>query len=178
MNTKIFATRKIFFSIACTIFIQCITTSTTIAQTIPLYKNSRAPINERVKDLLDRMTPTEKFWQLFMIPGDIKPGDAPKYKDGLFGFQVSAASAGTEGAQQMLQYNATETAVSLAKKVNAIQRFFMDSTRLGIPMLPFDEALHGLVRQGSTIFPQSIGLAATFNTSTIRNKCNNSTVWI
>jgi len=102
-----------------------------------------------------------------MIPGDIKPGDAPKYKDGLFGFQVSAASAGGEGAQQMLQYNATETAVSLAKKVNTIQRFFMDSTRLGIPMLPFDEALHGLVRQGSTIFPQSIGLAATFKTSTM-----------
>jgi beta-glucosidase len=102
-----------------------------------------------------------------MIPGDIKPGEGYKYKDGLFGFQVSAASAGTEGSQQMLQYNATETAVSLAKKVNRIQRFFMDSTRLGIPMLPFDEALHGLVRQGSTIFPQSIGLAATFNTSTM-----------
>lgn len=167
MNTKKIATRKIFIRFVYVILIQIIVTSTVDAQTIPLYKNSRAPINERVKDLLDRMTPTEKFWQLFMIPGDIKPGDAPKYKDGLFGFQVSAASAGTEGAQQMLQYNATETAVSLAKKVNAIQRFFMDSTRLGIPMLPFDEALHGLVRQGSTIFPQSIGLAATFKTSTM-----------
>jgi beta-glucosidase len=167
MNTITITTRKIFTRFVYVIFIQIIATSTVNAQTIPLYKNSRAPINERVKDLLDRMTPTEKFWQLFMIPGDIKPGDAPKYKDGLFGFQVSAASAGGEGAQQMLQYNATETAVSLAKKVNAIQRFFMDSTRLGIPMLPFDEALHGLVRQGSTIFPQSIGLAATFKTSTM-----------
>ncbi|MBP7990256.1 MAG: glycoside hydrolase family 3 C-terminal domain-containing protein [Sediminibacterium sp.] len=167
MNTITITTRKIFTRFVYVILIQIITTSTVDAQTIPLYKNSRAPINERVKDLLDRMTPTEKFWQLFMIPGDIKPGDAPKYKDGLFGFQVSAASAGGEGAQQMLQYNATETAVSLAKKVNAIQRFFMDSTRLGIPMLPFDEALHGLVRQGSTIFPQSIGLAATFKTSTM-----------
>ena len=167
MKTKNIATRKIFTRIVCVMLIQIIATLTVDAQTIPLYKNSRAPINERVKDLLDRMTPTEKFWQLFMIPGDIKPGDAPKYKDGLFGFQVSAASAGGEGAQQMLQYNATETAVSLAKKVNAIQRFFMDSTRLGIPMLPFDEALHGLVRQGSTIFPQSIGLAATFKTSTM-----------
>lgn len=167
MKTKNIATRKIFTRIVCVLLIQIIATLTVDAQTIPLYKNSRAPINERVKDLLDRMTPTEKFWQLFMIPGDIKPGDAPKYKDGLFGFQVSAASAGGEGAQQMLQYNATETAVSLAKKVNAIQRFFMDSTRLGIPMLPFDEALHGLVRQGSTIFPQSIGLAATFKTSTM-----------
>ena len=167
MNTITITTRKIFTRFVYLIFIQIIATSTVDAQTIPLYKNSRAPINERVKDLLDRMTPTEKFWQLFMIPGDIKPGDAQKYKDGLFGFQVSAASAGGEEAQQMLQYNATETAVSLAKKVNAIQRFFMDSTRLGIPMLPFDEALHGLVRQGSTIFPQSIGLAATFKTSTM-----------
>ena len=167
MNTDTIASRKIFTTIAWVILIQFIATSTIVAQTIPLYKNSRAPINERVKDLLGRMTPTEKFWQLFMIPGDIKPGEASKYKDGLFGFQVSAASAGSEGAQQMLQYNASETAVSLAKKVNTIQAFFMDSTRLGIPMLPFDEALHGLVRQGSTIFPQSIGLAATFNTSTM-----------
>jgi beta-glucosidase len=167
MKTKNRIIRKNAFRFLIVFLVQVVATTGAFAQTIPLYKNSRAPINERVKDLLGRMTPTEKFWQLFMIPGDIKPGDAPKYKDGLFGFQVSAASAGGEGAQQMLQYNATETAVSLAKKVNTIQQFFMDSTRLGIPMLPFDEALHGLVRQGSTIFPQSIGLAATFNTSTM-----------
>ena len=167
MNTTSLTLRSNIIRIALFFSLQIIVVNTITAQTIPLYKNSRAPINERVKDLLGRMTPTEKFWQLFMIPGDIKPGEGYKYKDGLFGFQVSAASAGTEGAQQMLQYNATETAVSLAKKVNKIQAFFMDSTRLGIPMLPFDEALHGLVRQGSTIFPQSIGLAATFNTSTM-----------
>jgi len=167
MNTTSLTLRSIIIRIALFFSLQIIVVNTITAQTIPLYKNSRAPINERVKDLLGRMTPTEKFWQLFMIPGDIKPGEGYKYKDGLFGFQVSAASAGTEGAQQMLQYNATETAVSLAKKVNKIQAFFMDSTRLGIPMLAFDEALHGLVRQGSTIFPQSIGLAATFNTSTM-----------
>jgi len=167
MNTISLTLRSNIIRIALFFSLQIIVVNTITAQTIPLYKNSRAPINERVKDLLGRMTPTEKFWQLFMIPGDIKPREGYKYKDGLFGFQVSAASAGTEGAQQMLQYNATETAVSLAKKVNKIQAFFMDSTRLGIPMLPFDEALHGLVRQGSTIFPQSIGLAATFNTSTM-----------
>lgn len=167
MKIKSLTLRKNILHITLFFLIQMIVANTTTAQTIPLYKNSRAPINERVKDLLGRMTPTEKFWQLFMIPGDIKPGEGYKYKDGLFGFQVSAASAGAEGAQQMLQYYATETAVSLAKKVNKIQQFFMDSTRLGIPMLPFDEALHGLVRQGSTIFPQSIGLAATFNTSTM-----------
>ena len=40
----------------------------------------------------------------------------------------------------------------------------MKDTRLGIPMIPVDEALHGLVREGATAFPQSIALAATFDT--------------
>ena len=103
MNTKNRTIRKNAFRFLIVILIQIIASTGAFAQTIPLYKNSRAPINERVKDLLGRMTPTEKFWQLFMIPGDIKPGEAYKYKDGLFGFQVSAASAGAEGAQQMLK---------------------------------------------------------------------------
>jgi len=38
-------------------------------QTLP-YKNPALPIDERVRDLLSRMTPEEKFWQMFMIPGD------------------------------------------------------------------------------------------------------------
>ncbi|MNK95969.1 Xylan 1,4-beta-xylosidase precursor [compost metagenome] len=65
----------------------------------------------------------------------------------------------------MLSYNhARENAHTLAKKVNVIQRYFMKETRLGIPIIVFDEALHGLVRQGATAFPQAIGLAATFDT--------------
>ncbi|HRG94225.1 MAG TPA: glycoside hydrolase family 3 protein, partial [Chitinophagaceae bacterium] len=59
--------------------------------------------------------------------------------------------------------------LTLAKKINRIQRFFVDSTRLGIPIIPFDEALHGLVRDGATVFPQAIGLAATWD-STLMNK--------
>jgi beta-glucosidase len=49
--------------------------------------------------------------------------------------------------------------------VNAIQRYFVDSTRLGIPIIPFDEALRGLMREGATVFPQAIGLAATWDTA-------------
>jgi beta-glucosidase len=45
-----------------------------------------------------------------------------------------------------------------------MQRFFIEESRLGIPIIPFDEALHGLVRRGATAFPQSIALAATWNT--------------
>ena len=68
MKIKSLTLRKYILHIALFILIQIIVTNTTTAQTIPLYKNSRAPINERVKDLLGRMTSTEKFWQLFMIP--------------------------------------------------------------------------------------------------------------
>ncbi|TDO23381.1 glycoside hydrolase family 3 protein [Sediminibacterium goheungense] len=134
------------------------------AQSIPAYKNKNIPIPERVKDLLSRMTAEEKFFQLFMIPGEINKGEEEKYKHGLFGFQVSAGSSDDNAAQQLLKYNTHENAANLAKKINAIQRYFVEQTRLGIPMIPFDEALHGLVREGATVFPQSIGLAASWNT--------------
>ncbi len=133
-------------------------------ESTPLYKNPNYSITDRVEDLIKRMTPKEKFWQLFMIPGDL--GDqADCYKDGLFGFQVSAATAGNTAGNQMLKYNTKEDAVSLAKKINQIQSYFIHQTRLGIPIIPFDEALHGLVRNGATVFPQSIALAASFDTS-------------
>ena len=55
------------------------------------YKNPKLSPEERAVDLLQRMTAEEKFWQLFMIPGEINPGDEDKYKNGIFGFQVSSA---------------------------------------------------------------------------------------
>jgi len=136
---------------------------------IPLYKNAKASVEDRVKDLLSRMTPEEKFWQMFMIPGDVTAANKDGFKHGIFGLQVSAAGQGGGTAQQMLSYNTTENAYNLAKKINTMQRFFVNETRLGIPMLPFDEALHGLVRQGATSFPQSIGLAAGFDTLMLAN---------
>lgn len=135
----------------------------TQAQRPPLYKNKDLPVDTRVKDLLSRMTPEEKFWQLFMVPGDLDQADAEQYKNGIFGLQVSARNSGDVGGQ-MLTYNTREPAVVLAKKINAIQKHFVEKTRLGIPIIPFDEALHGVVRDGGTAFPQSIALAATWDT--------------
>ena len=135
-----------------------------IGQNILPYKNPSLPIEDRVKDLLNRMTIEEKFWQLFMIPGEIKKDDGEKYKNGIFGFQVSAESKNGEAAQQMLNYNSSEDALLLAKKINSIQKYFIEKSRLGIPIIAFDEALHGLVRSGATPFPQSIALAATWDT--------------
>ena len=113
------------------------------------YRNATLPVEERVRDLLGRMTLDEKFWQLFMIPGSL---DDPShdYSNGAFGLQISAGSGGARGH---------------AERINTIQRFFVERSRLGIPIIPFDEALHGLAREGATVFPQAIALAATWDTA-------------
>jgi len=138
------------------------TFSVGIAQSQP-YKNPALPVEARVQDLLARMTPEEKFMQMFMIPGEIG-ADSLLYRAGIFGFQVSAAGQSDHAAGQMLRYEGGSSARETALKINEMQRFFIEKSRLGIPIIPFDEALHGLVRSGATAFPQAIGLAATWNT--------------
>lgn len=145
-------------------FILFINSSVSAQQNFP-YKNPSLPIEQRVADLLQRMTIEEKFWQLFMVPGDLDKTTPDQYKNGIFGFQVSAGSKDGDAAQQLLKYNASENALALAKKINSIQKYFVEQTRLGIPIIAFDEALHGLVRDGATAFPQAIALAATFDTA-------------
>ncbi|HEY9342306.1 MAG TPA: glycoside hydrolase family 3 N-terminal domain-containing protein, partial [Hanamia sp.] len=135
------------------------------SQSVFPYKDSTLSIEERINDLLGRMTLEEKFWQMFMIPGDLDNAKPDQYNHGIFGFQVSAASTNGNAAQQMIHYGTNESAASLAKKINAIQKYFVDSSRLGIPVIAFDEALHGLVREGATSFPQAIALAATWDTA-------------
>jgi beta-glucosidase len=134
------------------------------AQNIPVYKNAALPVSVRVQDLLSRMTSEEKFWQLFMIPGEIKDLQDLNYKDGLFGFQVSAESSDKGANNQLLKYGINENAIAIVKKINKSQHYFVEQTRLGIPIIAFDETLHGLVRKGATVFPQSIALAATWDT--------------
>ena len=116
------------------------------------YRDSSAGIDERVRDLLGRMTPDEKFWQLFMIPGDLDDS-THDYRNGVFGLQVRLP-AGTRARDH-------------AEQINAIQRFFVEKTRLGIPMLPFEEAAHGLLAEDATVFPVGIAMAATWDTALV-----------
>ena len=53
----------------------------------PLYRDSTRSAAERARDLLGHMTPEEKFWQLFMIPGDLDDS-AHDYSHGIFGLQL------------------------------------------------------------------------------------------
>jgi beta-glucosidase len=112
-----------------------------------IYRDPAASIDERVEDLLSRMTPEEKFWQLFMLAGAEFDGDESRFTDGVFGLQVHSDCEDAD----------------IVARVNEIQRHLVEETRLGIPAIFFGEALHGLVLGGATVFPQAIGLAASFD---------------
>lgn len=156
--------RKTKLLLTASLLLSCFTI---FSQTLLPYKDPRLSVDERVKDLLGRMTIEEKFWQLFMIPGDLDKATPQQYRNGIFGFQVSAGSQGDAGGQ-LLNYSTSENALTLAKKINSIQKYFIEGSRLGIPIIAFDEALHGLVRDGGTSFPQAIALAATWDTALMR----------
>ncbi len=133
---------------------------------IPAYLDSDESPEKRAKDLVKRMNKDEKFWQMFMIPGDLGNSEED-YSNGIFGFQVAAKGINVSASEQLLYYAQTGPALEAAERMNNIQKYFIDSTRLGIPVIFFDEALHGLVRDGATSFPQSIALAATFDVDLI-----------
>lgn len=132
----------------------------------PPYKNPKLPVEERVQDLLNRMTLEEKFWQMFMIPGDLSIGK-DKLKHGIFGFQISSKGKNDNAAEQIMDYGSTGSAQDMANEINKLQKYFLEETRLGIPIIPFNEALHGLARDGATVYPQAIGLAATWDTNLV-----------
>ena len=147
----------------CVLFLSSLTA--TAKKKLP-YKDSKLSVDERVDDLLSRMTLEEKFWQMFMIPGDFSD-DMSKYKNGIFGFQVSSKGKQGNAAEQLMDYGSSGTARQMTEKMNKIQRYFTEETRLGIPLIPFNEALHGLTRDGATTFPQAIALAATWDTTLV-----------
>ena len=114
------------------------------------YRDRRSSADARARDLLGRMTLAEKFWQLYMTPGDLDDA-AHDWSRGAFGLQI--------------RIPANSTARAHTDRINAIQRYFVERTRRGIPMIPFEEAVHGLLAPGATVFPAAIGLAATWDTA-------------
>lgn len=138
----------------------------------PLYKNPAAPAASRVKDLLARMTLEEKaaqmmcLWQekttkLLDAQGNFDFAKARvAFKDGNGIGQVARPS--DAGSNPATPANG-KTAREMAELTNAIQKFFIENSRLGIPVMFHEECLHGHAAKDGTSFPQPIGLGATFN---------------
>ena len=129
-------------------------------QARPLYKNPSAQIDARVTDLLRRMTLEEKVAQMEAIaPG---PG---RGLDSLLG-GGDTAQYGTPGKR--LSFGAITGAPRAmpklrAEQINRLQKYFAEQTRLGIPIIVTDEALHGVVGQGFTNYPSAVAFSSTFD---------------
>jgi len=128
------------------------------------YQDASLPIATRVQDLIARMTPEEKFRQLFMVVGEVG-NDSARYRNGIFGLQLDRSTNAQNATQQLIGGAQGTAGAAFLKRINAHQRYFRERTRLGIPFIPYEEALHGLVLPGATAFPQSIALAASFDTT-------------
>ncbi|PRD49139.1 glycoside hydrolase family 3 N-terminal domain-containing protein [Sphingobacterium haloxyli] len=140
------------------------------AQVLP-YKNSQLPIEDRVQDLIGRMTLEEKVGQLSKLLGwemyekdeaGIRVSD--KLKDAVKKQHIGllwATLRADPWTQKTLENGLNPE--EAAKATNAIQRYMVDSTRLGIPLLLSEEAPHGHMAIGATVFPTAIGQASTWN---------------
>lgn len=121
------------------------------------YQDARLPIEQRVDDLLSRMTVEEKIAQLgslwiYEIAGD----------EGLNREWAQTRMAHGLGQVTRLAGGSSLGPVETAKLANDIQKFLIEETRLGIPALIHDECCSGFLANGATNFSQIIGVASTW----------------
>ncbi len=140
------------------------------------YQDPKVPVPERVSDLLSRMTIEEKVGQL-MSPFGWETYEIKREKKG---FEVVPSEHFKElvNEQHIGMLWATYRADPWTKKTldnglnpelaakagNALQRYVLENTRLGIPVFLAEEAPHGHMAIGATVFPTGFGLAATWST--------------
>lgn len=123
------------------------------------YKNPDIPVNERVKDLMHRMTLEEKVAQLMGLWN----GGVEDFKDEVFDDPVRMKEIFGNGCNSI--HPAPFGIRDTVRMRNRIQKYLVEETRLGIPALFVDEGQHGMMRPESTVFPQAIGLACSWDTA-------------
>ena len=141
------------------------------------YRDSSLSVDERVEDLLARMTLEEKVAQMIGIwqnkaeiqdpAGNFDPERASQnYPHGLGQISRPYDRQGVEPGTTAAGANAgasNRDGRETVEYVNAAQRWAIEETRLGIPLLFHEESLHGYVAPNATSFPQSIALASTWD---------------
>jgi beta-glucosidase len=147
---------RLFFSV---VLMPVLVFAQTKNKSVPVYKDPSAPVESRVKDLLGRMTLQEKVAQMQDLLGSeiisadtIDPVKMDQRLKGI-GFGVF------EGMGLSVE--------QYGRAINTLQKYLVEKTRLGIPMLTSAEAIHGCVHGGATIYPQALALGSTFNPSLV-----------
>ncbi|HWF98005.1 MAG TPA: glycoside hydrolase family 3 N-terminal domain-containing protein [Steroidobacteraceae bacterium] len=138
----------------------------------PLYRNSQAPIDARVEDLISRMTLQEKIAQLSCIwqdksevedaKGNFDAAKAARLFPNGIGQVARPSDRVPLEANDPLQ-NVFRDPTQTVDFINAVQHYSVDDTRLGIPTLFHGEGLHGYMARDATSFPQAIALGSTWD---------------
>jgi para-nitrobenzyl esterase len=124
----------------------------------PPYRNPRLTVEERTSDLLKRMTLEEKAAELI-------PDLRPELLDTTGQYDTQ------HGRMALLMLGSPMSKTSphdMAVLRNAVQRYRLEKTRLGIPQIFMGELLHGFMSHGATSFPQALALASTWDPPLIR----------
>lgn len=148
-------------------------------QPLPKYKDASVPTEQRVEDLLSRMTREEKIGQLLCPLGwpmydktEVKTKKGAKTQlavSELYKKRMAEMPLGSVWAIQRADpwtQKTLETGIDAeqsAEMMNILQKYAVEQTRLGIPVMIMEEAPHGHMGIGSTCFPTGIGQAATFD---------------
>ena len=136
---------------------------------MPDYKNPRLPVERRVADLLGRMTLEEKVAQLVCLWTG-RPQVGPQTD-----FSTDRGDFSPEKAREVMKYGIGQIARQRERKdpreaarfANALQKWLVEQTRLGIPAIFHDEILHGLMAPKGTSFPTPIALASSWDTQLV-----------
>jgi len=144
------------------------------------YKDASAPIAERVQDLLGRMTREEKIGQLVQPMGwktYKKEADGTVTVTDSFKEDIAAGGVGSlYGALRADPWTEVTLETGLSPKqgaeaTNVLQRYAIENSRLGIPILFGEECSHGHMAIGATVFPVPLSVGSTWNAELYRRMC-------
>jgi beta-glucosidase len=146
--------------------VSCLSAVSVLPQKALPYRNSKLPIEQRIADLLSRMTPEEKLAQVMSAMERMVIVNDPKSslvdQKGAF-LPDRAAVYLKNGIGQISRPSGMRGPREMAEFTNTIQKWVRENTRLGIPVLFHEECLHGHAANKGTSFPQAIALASTWD---------------
>ncbi|WDQ33913.1 glycoside hydrolase family 3 N-terminal domain-containing protein [Paenibacillus marchantiae] len=149
------------------------------------YKDVSLPIQERTQDLLGRMTTEEKIGQLIQPMGwktYVKEADGTVQVTDEFKKDIAEGGIGSlYGALRADPWTEVTLETGLTPRqgavaTNEIQRYAMENSRLGIPILFGEECSHGHMAIGATVFPVPLAIGSAWNTELYRKMCEATAV--
>nr|MBP7103597.1 glycoside hydrolase family 3 C-terminal domain-containing protein [Fermentimonas sp.] len=142
-----------------------------------LYKDPDRTTDERIADLLSRMTTEEKIgqlcfptgWEMYRKIDDHTAVPAESFIERMQKTPIGGfwATLRADPWTQKTLSNGLNPKLS-AKALNSLQRFAVEETRLGIPLLFAEECMHGHMAIGTTVFPTGLGQGSTWNPQLIQ----------